>query len=284
MSFFGQPIDGFVPGAATTGPDARVFAFDGERLVLHRDEPARVPTLGELEAAGVPLPRTWPIGTLDGVACLAVALDAGVVLPAGLRSSTVRRLFGSLEPRLIFVGALGGQIAHFDQTTRFCGQCGQPTTVAAEPLTKRCNRCSRDLHPHVAPCVIVLVSDGPRVLLTRGPKFPPGMYGLVAGFVEPGETLEGCVVREVMEETGISITPPRYVASQPWPFPSQLMVGYVAERTGGEVRPDPSELEDAKFFGPDELPMLPPPLSIARRLLDSFLAGTLPGATPGPET
>jgi NAD+ diphosphatase len=217
------------------------------------------------------------VGTLDGVAYVAAALEPGTTLPSSLRSSGVRRLFGALEPRLVFVAALGGQLARFDLTTRFCGQCGGATTIAPEPLTKRCSACSRDLHPHVSPCVIVLVSDGPRVLLTRGPKFPPGMYGLVAGFVEPGETLEGCVVREVMEETGISISAPRYVASQPWPFPSQVMVGYVAERTGGEVRPDPSELEDAQFFGPDELPTLPPPISIARVLLDRFFAGTLPG-------
>jgi NAD+ diphosphatase len=274
--FFGSDVPGFVPGPVDATDEARLYAFTEEKLVLGAGDAPRAPTLAEAKRAGLELGTTWPLGTLDGVPRLATALAEGAKLPDSMRTSTVRRLFGALDPRELFIAALGGQIAHFDRTTRFCGQCGRPTTISAGQRAKRCDPCERELHPHVAPCVIVLVTDGPRVLLTRGPKFPPGMYGLVAGFVEPGESLEGCVSRELLEETGITIGPPRYVASQPWPFPSQLMVGYVAEYASGEVKPDLTELEDARFFGPDELPMLPPPLSIARTLLDRFMAGTLP--------
>jgi len=278
--FFGGPVDGFVAGAAEATDDAILYAFVGERLVVHVGDDARVPTLREARAMGLEPATLWPLGTLDGVPRLSATLPDDTLLPDTLRGTTVRRLFGAKDPREIFVASLGGQLAHFDRTTRFCGQCGAPTLLGALPRSKRCERCERELHPHVSPCVIVLVTDGPRVLLTRGPKFPPGMFGLVAGFVEPGESLEGCVARELLEETGITVGSPRYVASQPWPFPSQLMVGYVAEYVSGDVKPDLTELEEARFFGPDELPILPPPLSIARMLLDRFFDGSLSKPEP----
>jgi NAD+ diphosphatase len=119
--------------------------------------------------------------------------------------------------------------------------------------------------------MITLVHDGPRILLTRAPHFPKGMYGLSAGFVEAGESLEACVHREVKEETGLTVTDVRYVASQPWPLPSQLMVGFFAKLTGGELTVDLAELEEAAFFDVDALPGLPPPASIARYLVDRYL-------------
>lgn len=108
--------------------------------------------------------------------------------------------------------------------------------------------------------------------MTRQARFPAGMYGLVAGFVEPGETLEACVAREVHEETGVDIADIAYFGSQPWPFPHQIMVGFTARYTGGELRVDTRELEDARWFHRDALPLLPPPLSIARKLIDAWLA------------
>jgi NAD+ diphosphatase len=126
----------------------------------------------------------------------------------------------------------------------------------------------------VAPAVIVLVQRGPEALLGRSERFAPGVYSTIAGFVEPGETLEECVHREVEEETGVRVENLRYFGSQPHPFPNSLMVGFVADWRDGEIRVDPTELEDARWFTADELPELPHPMSIARALIEDFVRRT----------
>jgi NAD+ diphosphatase len=127
----------------------------------------------------------------------------------------------------------------------------------------------------VAPAIMCLVKRGDQILLGRSPHFPPGMYSALAGFVEPGETLEQCVAREVREETGIIIAHPRYFASQPWPFPHSLMIAFVADYAGGELAPDLSEIEDANWFKLDALPKLPAKISISRRLIDCVVGEML---------
>lgn len=125
--------------------------------------------------------------------------------------------------------------------------------------------------PRISPAVIVLIEREGEILLARSVRFAAGMYGLIAGFVEPGETLEETARREIMEEVGITVRDLTYVASQPWPFPNSLMVGFTAKWAGGEITPDSAEIEDARWFHPDALPVLPSKISIARRLVDEFL-------------
>jgi NAD+ diphosphatase len=131
-------------------------------------------------------------------------------------------------------------------------------------------------YPRISPAIIVAVTrrfeDGMRILLARNHRFPPGRYSVIAGFVEAGETLEECVRREVEEETGIQVDNIRYFGSQPWPFPNSLMIGFTAEHAGGEIVIGAGEIADAQWFAPDALPLLPPKISIARRLIDDFVA------------
>ena len=132
-------------------------------------------------------------------------------------------------------------------------------------------QCGLLQFPRLSPAIIVLVRRGERLLLARSRQTPPGMYSVLAGFVEPGETLEQAVEREVKEEVGISVSNIRYFGSQPWPFPHSLMIGFTAEHAEGELDIDRNEMEDAGWYSVDRLPMLPPPISIARRLIDDFL-------------
>jgi NAD+ diphosphatase len=136
----------------------------------------------------------------------------------------------------------------------------------------RCPVCGLLAFPRVAPAIIVRVTRGDEILLAHGRRFPSTIYSVLAGFVDPGESLEECVHREVREEVGIEVTPPRYFGSQPWPFPHSLMVGFTAEWAGGELSPDPEEIADAGWYRADALPELPPSISIARRLIDDWLA------------
>lgn len=261
---------GFLAAApGDEGADAtRLFAFVGERVWIRdgAEGAALFPAASELPDAQERL----AVGAAAGERWAVVELASPPAAP-GTRTASLRGLLPFLEPELARALGTASQLATWRRTHRHCGACGGPTAPSAGERARVCAACDLRFYPRVSPCVIVLVTDGDAALLTRKRGFPAGMYGLVAGFVEPGETLEECAAREVLEETGIEIGEPRYFGSQPWPFPHQLMVGYVAERTGGELRVDTSELEDARFFPRSGLPLLPPPFSIARALLDRWL-------------
>ena len=146
---------------------------------------------------------------------------------------------------------------------------GTPTVAKLEERVRVCPACKLSAYPRVAPAVMALVRRGRELLLGRSPHFPPGMFSALAGFVEPGETLEQCVAREVEEEVGVSVTQLSYFASQPWPFPHSLMIAFVCEWAGGEIRAQEGEIEAADWFDVLHLPQLPSRISIARRLIDA---------------
>ena len=163
------------------------------------------------------------------------------------------------------------EILYWDSTTRFCGVCGGPMKLHTE-ISKRCTFCGKEVWPQVAPAIIVRITRGDdEVLMARARNFRGDFYGLIAGFVETGETLEEAVVREVHEETGLEVTNIRYFASQPWPYPSGLMVGFTADYAGGQIHVQREELMNVAWFHRDHLPKLPEKLSIARRLIDDWL-------------
>lgn len=165
----------------------------------------------------------------------------------------------------------GAELLHWDHHTRFCGRCGAPTKREAE-IMKRCPECGLEIFPHVSPCIIVLVRRGDEALLVHARNFRRSkMFGLVAGFVETGENLERCVEREIREETGLTVSNIRYFASQAWPFPSQLMIGFTADYVSGELCFADDELSAGGFFTRTSLPELPSPPSIARALIDAWL-------------
>lgn len=169
------------------------------------------------------------------------------------------------------VAGMAKQILHWERSSRHCSCCGASVEpLAGQQWGKRCTSCGSQHFPHIHPCAIILVKRGKELLLARKAEWVTGRYGLVAGFVDFGESLEECAIREVREETGIEINNVRYVGSQCWPFPSQIMAGFVAEYAGGDINIDTAELEDARWFSPDELPLLPGRRSIARWIIDNF--------------
>jgi NAD+ diphosphatase len=210
------------------------------------------------------------------------ALDVGDAAPppgataVGLRDAAA--LLSQAEGGLV---AQATGLVNWHRRHPRCSVCGEPTEVAEAGYVRRCPSCGAIHHPRTDPVVIMLVTDGDRALLGRQARWPPGRYSALAGFVEPGETLEEAVAREVREEAGVEVREPRYMSSQPWPFPSSLMLGFVAEYAGGEAATRDHELEDVRWFSRSELEAiragridglhLPPPIAIARRLIDGWL-------------
>jgi NAD+ diphosphatase len=194
------------------------------------------------------------------------------------------RSVGAIMPRddgALLAYARG--LIHWHSRHRFCGVCGHPTVSEQAGHQRRCANpvCGAVHFPRTDPAVIMLIHDGDRIILGRQAQWPPGMNSVLAGFVEPGESLEEAVAREVMEEVGIAVTEVRYRSSQPWPFPSSIMLGFTARALTADIRLSPDEIETARWYSRDELRRspenesfrLPRRDSIARRLVDDWLAG-----------
>ena len=276
------------PRARAVHAGTRGVVMDGHRLALH-----------PLAGAGEPL----LLGVGPGGPLFAVDLDAPA--PGGERAAPLiaaggargtgasapppahgPRPVGLREAVAVLPQDEGGLVAYvaallnWHRRHGFCAACGTLTELAEGGLVRRCPRCATQHHPRTDPVVIMLVTDADRVLLGRAPSWPPRRYSALAGFVEPGESLEEAVAREVEEETGVEIADLRYHGSQPWPFPASLMVGFHARYAGGEAHAADAELEDVRWFTRGELAAVvegrtefhvPPPAAIARRLIDEWL-------------
>jgi NAD+ diphosphatase len=229
---------------------------DGDRFRLPEGErPAEFDGV-----AGEPL---W-LGTLGDTPCWVMGLLREAVVPPALQRETLVPMQGTRLPdELLSLGGMAMQLLWWESTSGHCPRCGESTLRIPAEWGKQCPRCRYEHYPHLHPAVITLVRDGSRVLLARKAGWAPGRYALVAGFVDNGESLEGAVAREVKEEVGVDVTDIQYVGSQNWPFPSQLMIGFVARYAGGEITIDKEELEDASWFDCDKLPNGPSRHSIA---------------------
>ena len=268
---------GFEPvkrGAILGVPEGRWLIVQDQSLVVGHDSHELSLPAGA-RPAGFEGATTEPIclGHSDGVAHWVLALPKDAPLPPGFHAETIVPMRGTKLPDdLLTLGGMAAQALWWESTSGHCPRCGRPTTRIEGEWGKKCAACDYEHYPHLHPCTITLVRDSKRrrVLLARKAEWAPGRYALVAGFVDNGESLEGCVRREVKEEVGVEVGEVRYVGSQNWPFPSQIMCGFVAEYAGGDVVVDTTELEDARWFPWDELPIRPSRHSIAGYIIQNF--------------
>jgi NAD+ diphosphatase len=255
------------------GRSARWFIFSGHKLLVKAND--GIPDIPVLQdgprSLGLEIVRSQFLGTLDGEACYSADVPEGADAPQGMLFSGLRNMFDSLDGKLYRVAVVAVQVVDWDRTHQFCGRCGEKTRYKEGERAKECPHCGLTSFPRISPAVIVAIERGERLLLARANRFPTAFYSVLAGFVEPGETLEETVAREVKEEVGIELTDIRYFGSQPWPFPDSLMVGFTAQYAGGEICIDRTEIVDAGWFRADELPELPGKISIARQLIDWFV-------------
>ena len=257
------------------------FLFRGHHLLAYDEgEWARIPRLMDGTALGMPILRQQYLGYLpddEPIHCFTGEVAADVEPPPGMMFKGLRSYYGRLSEEMFWLGGRAVQIASWDRTHQFCGQCGTPTENHPQERSKLCPQCGLTTYPRISPAIIVAVTrtgENGRceLLLARGPNHRAGFYSVLAGFVEPGETLETCVAREVKEEVGLDVKNIRYFGSQPWPFPNSLMLGFTAEYAGGDFVLQEEEIEEAGWYTADNLPHVPPSLSISRQLIDDFVA------------
>ena len=214
------------------------------------------------------------IGTLNGIPCMTCEVEADIVIPEAWHALSLWGLFERLDEVAYAVVGYALQLLYWRRTSRFCPVCGHVPQDEVGTWGRHCPNCGHTAYPHVTPAILALVHDGgERMLLTHKPGWGK-RYSCVAGFTEPGESLEECVQREVFEELGVEVTDVQYVGNQPWPFPHQLMVGYTARYVSGTIRLEEQELDDAMWFSIDDLPDMPPPLSLAHTMIKTWVDAT----------
>jgi NAD+ diphosphatase len=283
---FSRPLD-FEHSVSCTAPgEGHWFVFRGDQLLVEmgplerpsddlrvRARPAwaKLPLQKNHNWLGSQPLRTLYLGLLQGQQCWVAELPKEAAAPAGMSWEGLRTLFTVLDDAHFALAGRALQLIDWDRTHQFCGRCGTRTEAHPQERVRVCPACKLSAYPRVAPAVMALVKRETQILLGRSPHFPPGMYSALAGFVEPGESLEQCIAREVLEEVGVRISNPRYFASQSWPFPHSLMIAFVCEWVSGEIKPQEAEIEDAKWFEVLQLPKLPSKISIARKLIDAVV-------------
>jgi NAD+ diphosphatase len=247
------------------------FVFnEGKLLIKTGDEDRLIPRTRDLAKFHISPIHKQYLGTLDCLPCYAAELAHNRIASNGFAFEDLRRLFGRLEEELIWVAGRANQLVDWSQSHQFCGRCGHATEDKHNERARICPACSLINYPRVSPAIIVAVIKNNQILLGSNRRFKSGFYSVLAGFAEPGESLEECVAREVNEEVGIAVKNIRYFGSQPWPFPNSLMVGFIADYAGGRINVDKSEIIEAAWYSARDLPHIPPKISIARQLIDWF--------------
>ena len=265
-----QPL--ITPPAHRNEP-ALWFAFHGGELLIARSGAgAQLPCCVDLSELGLNAVRSLYLGTYVGMHCYVSELEPAHALPEGHELQGLRAIFGMVDEPLAVLAGRAFQIVEWDRNHQYCSRCGTRTEPRNGERVRTCPHCKYAVYPPVSPAIMVLITRDREILLARKPESVPGRFSALAGFVEPGERLEDTVRRETREEVGVEIDHLRYFGSQPWPFPHSLMIAFTARYAGGEVRPDGVEIAEARWFDVEQLPKLPPGISISRRMIDTVSA------------
>lgn len=282
------PVSRFVPQVQVPeAVDAPAYwlLFQGDKFVaLSVDDTCEIPCVLDPSEIGLTPIRRQYLGYIDQegrhIHCYSAEIDPATPLDSRFRVDSLRQFYPDLGDFWFQLAGRAVQVVDWDRNHQFCGRCGGRMETAANERAKRCTQCGLSNFPRLSPAIIIAITrkiDGVNhLLLARNHRFPAGRYSVLAGFVEPGESLEECAAREVKEEVGIEIDNIRYIGSQPWPFPNSLMLGFTADYAGGDITLEEAEIAEAGWFRADNLPGLPPKPSIARRLIDAFVAANLP--------
>ncbi len=256
----------------TAGEIACFFIFRERHILLDRDQ---IPQLHMVEEIGLTAVRQQYLGHRNATHYYAAEVAADTIPPAGMTFHKLRGTLTQLPEFQFWMAGRAVQVLEWDKNHQFCGRCGAIMKDVGYERAKKCPDCGLFNYPRISPAMIVQVTkdgaNGREILLARSHRHPPNLFSVLAGFVEPGETLEECVAREIREEVGFSVKNIRYFGSQPWPFPNSLMVAFTAEHDKGEIELNTDEMAAADWFTADNFPIIPPLPTISRQLIDDFV-------------
>jgi len=248
------------------------FVFQGDALlVINKAGRTSIPCYTDLGDIRQNFIRSHYLGKFNGIPCYVGEVIEDFSVDGEMSFIGLRPLLGLISDDIFLIAGRAFQILHWDRTHQFCGRCGSLTEPKKDERAKKCAQCGLINYPRVSPAIIVAVIKDSEILLARSPRYQYSFYSVLAGFIEPGETFEECVRREVREEVGIEVENIRYLASQPWPFPHTLMVVFTADYAGGEITVDKDEITEARWFKADDLPVIPRPGTISHQLIDWFV-------------
>lgn len=247
------------------------FAFSDFNLLVKGDNANfSLPLLSNLEELNLSPVRTQYLGTLAGVPCHSAELSLKATAPSGFSFTDLRSFYSRVEEDLFLLAGRALQIMSWDQTHQYCGRCGYRTETVEGEMAKICPACKFMSYPRISPAIIVAVSKDDKILLTKYAGTKRNWRTIIAGFMEPGETLEECVRREVLEEVGLKVKNIKYFGNQPWPFPNSLMIGFTADWESGDIQADGKEIAEGDWYSADNLPETPTKISISGEIIDWF--------------
>lgn len=260
--------------APQSASESWYFVFNNGEILLHLDEAEHYQpftTTAQIDALD---PHYHLMGMQGDIACYAVEISSR----PDFEFSGLRGIFGKVDNLLLSLAGRAAQICDWYRSHQYCGKCGKPTVGHDSDRAMVCETCRILSYPRLSPSIICLIHKEDEVLLARNHRFPDGMYSTLAGFVEPGESIEETLVREVREEVAVEVGKLEYMGSQPWPFPNSLMLGFLVEYRSGEIVCQEEEIADARWFPVNDLPLLPGKVAISRWLIDAYLVRR--GVTP----
>jgi len=262
---------GIIPPEGNMDNDLWFLFYNNKLLVRQDGDKIVIPSYSDIQTNKFNISFNHYLGKYHGRSCFAGELAADITDKTNFSLKELRPLIGVIEEEMFLIAGRAIQIINWDLTHKYCGRCGTPTYTKSDERAKVCPKCGLLSFPRLSPAIIVAVKKDNRLLLAHNKAFKPNLYSLIAGFVEPGETFEECVMREIKEEVGIKVKNIRYFGSQSWPFPHSMMVGFTAEYAEGDIKVDGVEIEDAGWFTPDSFPDIPAKGSISRQLIDWFV-------------
>lgn len=257
---------------ASAGGELHIVFQRGQLLSDMRSPDMCLIAEDQIQRGGWTVRRRHFLGYWQEQPCYVLEIDeVDEIDPMQYQAGSLYQILGRVDEQLFALAGRASQLLDWERDHRFCGRCGTAMRLDTAERAMRCDPCGTINYPRIAPCVIVLVTRGEELLLARNANFPRPMYSTLAGFIEPGESVEETLVREVREEVGVDVCKLRYFQSQSWPFPNQLMLGFFAEYAGGDIVCDLTEIADAQWFHYRELPMIPPASSVAGQLIRHYI-------------
>ncbi|MCE5215015.1 MAG: NAD(+) diphosphatase [Methanobacterium sp.] len=247
------------------------FIFLASEMLIKNKKHDKIPFISNIEEINLSPVRIQYLGLLKGNPCYSVELESGTDAPEGMVFKDLKLLYDELGEDIFLLAGKAFQIVNWDKNHQFCGRCGTSTENDKNEMAKICPECGFTSHTRLSPAVITAIIKDGKILMAKHLRTHGNTYGLIAGFVEPGETIEETVKRETMEEVGIKVKNIKYFGSQPWPFPDSLMIAFTAEYDSGDIKVDGKEIVEAQWFTARKLPRMPHKMSIAGELMEWYV-------------